>query len=173
MNQTIHGLLYCPRPDQGSYLCDICGISFTFKGALVRHMNMHSNKTYICPHCNYRSTRVDNIRRYLHTFHKITKTAPLITNLQMIVSSSAKPKEAHLVPVKTNKIKTKIYIPGSRGCPPKDARPDEHTLCNPDASRTKKFHTLPVTKPPIHNKLQLHKDTTPPPPPPPHQVRLH
>ena len=130
-------------------------------------MNIHSNKTYICPHCNYRSTRVDNIRRHLRTFHKITKTAPLIANLQTIVSSPAKPKDAHPAPVKTNKIKTKIYILGSRGCPPKDARPDERTLCNPDVSRTKRFHTLPVTKPLICNKLQLRKDTTPPPPPSP------
>ena len=30
-------ITHCPRPNQGSYLCDICGISFTFKGALVRH----------------------------------------------------------------------------------------------------------------------------------------
>ena len=159
-------ITHCPRPDQGSYLCDICRIAFTFKGTLVRHMNMHSNKTYICPHCNYHSTRVDNIRRHLHTFHKITKTAPQIANLQIIVSSPAKPKDACSAPVKTNKIKTKIYILGSRGCPPKDARPDEHTLSNPDVSRTKKFHTLPVTKPPIRNKLQLRKDTTPPPPSP-------
>ena len=159
-------ITHCPRPYQGSHLCDICGILFTFKGTLVTHMNMHSNKTYICPHCNYCSTRVDNIRRYLCIFHKINKTAPLIANLQTIVSSPAKPKDAHSAPVKTNKIKTKVYIPGSRGCPPKDTRADEHTLSNPDMSRTKKFHTLLVTKPPIHDKLQLRKNTTPPPPPP-------
>ena len=133
---------------------------------------MHSNKTYICPHCNYHSTSVDNIRRHLRTFHKITKTAPLIANLQTIVSSPTKPKDAHSAPVKTNKITTKIYIPGSRGHPPKDARVNEHTLSNPDMSRTKKFHTLLVTKPPIRNKLQLRKNTTPPPPSPPSEASL-
>ena len=123
--------------------------------------DLHSNKTYIFPHCNYCSTRVDNIRRHLRRFHKITKTAPLIANLETIVSTKTKlkPKDAS-APVKTNKIKARIRIPSNRGHPSKKtSRKEEETPKNPDVNRTRIFHTKPVTKPPIWNKPKVHINT--------------
>ena len=164
-------ITHCPT-NKKRHLCDICRTSFSFKCALVRHKDLHSNKTYICPHCNYCSTRVDNIRRHLRRFHKITKTAPLIANLETIVSTETKlkPKDAS-APVKTNKIKARICM-SNRGHPSKKTlRKEEETPKNPDANRTRKFHTKPVTKPPIRNKPKVHINT--PLDHVPHQARLH
>ena len=148
------------------HLCDICGVSFSYKCTLVRHKDLHSNKTHICPHCNYSSTRVDNIRRHLRRFHKITETAPLIVKLDTIVNTPTKPKPKVSAPEKDKKI-MKISIPSNRRHEPNKTLKKMKWLNSPDGNHTKMFYTKPVTKPPIWNKPHMHSDTPPPPPPPP------
>ena len=70
--------------------------------------------------------------------------APLIAKLETIIVTPAKPKEACKARGAT-KIKTKIYTPGSRGCPPNSVRPSDNSF---NSGRKKKFHTKPVTTPP-------------------------
>ena len=105
-------ITHCPTNAE-RHLCDICGVSFSYKCALVRHKDLHNNKMYICPHCNYSSTRVDNIRRHLRRFHKITNTVPLIAKLDTIVNIPTKPKQKALAPEKDKKV-MKISIPSSK-----------------------------------------------------------
>ena len=64
-NNTNWQITYSPTPSE-TELCDICGLTFTFKCALKRHLeSKHGSKTYICPEYDYQSPRVDNMRRHL------------------------------------------------------------------------------------------------------------
>ena len=156
-NNTDWQITYIPAPSEKE-LCDICGQTFTFKCALKRHIeSMHGNKTFICPECNYQSPRVDNIRRHLRRYHKLTHTTALITNLQMVMTSSTQAGKAPTVT--SNKIhKYQSQPKKSQNIIKMKLKPTlvEHIIAAPKP-KLKKFHTKPVTILPKRN----HQSPTP------------
>ena len=146
-------ITHCPTPSEFE-LCDICGQTITYKCALKRHLEtQHGNNSYICPECNYQSPRVDNIRRYLRRYHKLTHISALIANLQTI----RVPMDANAAPQTTSK-------KSHRGqSPPK--KPKNIIKMRVKSTRAtfeptiRRFHTKPVTIPPKRNHHQ--KEVTP------------
>ena len=154
-NNTNWDITYTPTPSE-TELCDICGQTFTYKCALIRHVeSMHGNKTFICPECNYQSPRVDNIRRHLRGYHRLIHTSTLIANLQTVRTTTqavmAPPATSHKIqkcknqPEKSKNI-VKVKLKSTPGNPITVPKP-----------KLKKFHTKPVTVPPKRN----HKSSTP------------
>ena len=147
-------ITYSPAPSE-TELYDICGLSFTTKCALKRHSeSMHSNKTYICPQCDYQSPRVDNIRRHLRGYHRLIHTSALIANLQMVVTLPMKAE----APTATSKKIQKI-------CQSQPRRLQNIIKMKLEsinvAPKPKKLHTKPVTTPPkCHQKSSTTLNTT-------------
>ena len=148
-------ITYCPTSSE-TELCDICGQTFTYKCALKRHLQTkHGNNSYICPECDYQSPRVDNIRRHLRRYHKLTHISALITNLQ----TTRVPMDANAAPQTTSKKShwgqsppekpkniIKMRVKSTRAAPEPILKP-------------RRFHTKPVTIPPKRNHHQ--KEVTP------------
>ena len=148
-------ITYCPTPTE-TELCDICGQTFTYKCALKRHLQTkHGNNNYICPECDYQSPWVDNIRRHLRRYHKLTHISALIANLQTIrvpmdanVAPQTASKKLHRGQSPPEKLKNiiKMRVKSTRVAPEPILKP-------------RRFHTKPVTTPPKCNHHQ--KEVTP------------
>ncbi|XP_031415490.1 zinc finger protein Helios isoform X2 [Clupea harengus] len=68
-NDTSAGLSNGDRP----FSCSQCGVSFTQKGNLLRHVKLHTGeKPFKCPFCNYACRRRDALTGHLRT-HSVGK----------------------------------------------------------------------------------------------------
>lgn len=57
----------CPSGDR-PFQCNQCGVSFTQKGNLLRHVKLHSGeKPFKCPFCSYACRRRDALTGHLRT----------------------------------------------------------------------------------------------------------
>ncbi len=60
-------LILCPSGDR-PFQCNQCGVSFTQKGNLLRHIKLHSGeKPFKCPFCSYACRRRDALTGHLRT----------------------------------------------------------------------------------------------------------
>jgi len=63
--------------DVQDWTCDQCGSIFTLRQSLQRHIkNMHSGmgKRFQCPHCEYKSARLEQLRTHIKVIHQSGKT---------------------------------------------------------------------------------------------------
>ena len=62
------GLSFKPREE---FLCKICGMSFTQKSSLKKHIaTIHENKRYPCKDCDKIFTQSSGLHRHVRLFHK-------------------------------------------------------------------------------------------------------
>ena len=62
------GLSFKPREE---FLCKICGMSFTQKSSLKKHIaTIHENKRYPCIDCDKIFTQSSGLHRHVRLFHK-------------------------------------------------------------------------------------------------------
>ena len=62
------GLAFKPREE---FLCKICGMSFTQKSSLKKHIaTIHENKRYPCKDCDKIFTQSSGLHRHVRLFHK-------------------------------------------------------------------------------------------------------
>ncbi|KAM7353173.1 uncharacterized protein ACRADG_005375 [Cochliomyia hominivorax] len=61
-----HLLSHLPTLETKHFACDKCNFKTKIKGHLYRHMRQHTGeKPYPCPHCDFRSTTWENLRKHV------------------------------------------------------------------------------------------------------------
>ena len=56
--------------DQMRYTCSICGKGYNTPSGFKYHMETHEGKTFACPICNYKLSKMSNVRRHMKRKHQ-------------------------------------------------------------------------------------------------------
>lgn len=92
-NECGNDFLCLPLSGDRPFQCNQCGVSFTQKGNLLRHIKLHTGeKPFKCPFCSYACRRRDALTGHLRTHAGKTPPHPLL--FLFYSSTSATQKEA-------------------------------------------------------------------------------
>lgn len=57
-------------PEEGKYVCDVCGVSFTLRMSIKAHFRVHQNRLKECQYCDAKFTRNVTLRRHESILHE-------------------------------------------------------------------------------------------------------
>lgn len=77
-NLTRHAKSHSGKPNQ--YLCHLCGRSYTQKGTLIDHMDVHYGRKHSCDRCGKKFMKGSYLRQHMRLAHNQTVFGPAATD---------------------------------------------------------------------------------------------